>query len=325
MPSFAPLLPIISTRRLSVAKLRSFTLESKTDVRLIQVGAVFLLISLFLLIRGSKQYEFPDGINPIGEITIEGKVHRRFAKALNWMKLKGAETVFSKDLVYTPKDSRAEVQLDNGIKLILEPSTLVEFDSQTKNQFGVVLIEGKGQVIGPGGKSHTLHSGEKASPLIPVPKYEAPALLPEPEIWHEEQVDLSIEFDLAKSSGLALLNELELPETLDTQTRLTDFELVLKEPRTGVQKGPFEFWFELEWNPVPISDVQYELEISRTSDFEVSFKYPTQKTMVEIHLVDSGRYFWRVVSRKDGDKIISAVRRFLVSNASKTITSELGE
>lgn len=308
-----------------MAKLRSFTLESKTDVRLIQVGAVFLLISLFLLIRGSKQYEFPEGISPIGEISIEGKVHRRFAKALTWMKLKGADTVFSKDLVYTPKDSKAEVQLDNGIKLILEPSTLVEFDNQTKDQFGVVLIEGKGQIVIPGGRSQTLRPGETRSPLIPVPKYEAPALLPEPEIWREEQVDLSNEFDLSKGTGFALLNELELPELVETSARLTDFELVLKEPRPGIQKGPFEFWFELEWNPVPVSDVQYELEISRTSDFAVSFKYPTSKTLVEIHLVDSGRYFWRVVSRKENDKITSVVHRFVVSNASKTIKSELGE
>ena len=51
------------------------------------------------------------------------------------------------------------------------------------------------------------------------------------------------------------------------------------------------------WTPVPVPDVQYEINVSRDPDFKQSLWYPLKDNQVQADLMIKGDYYWRIKVR----------------------------
>lgn len=297
------------------------------DVRLIQLSVLLIMVSGFFLFRNSHQNQLVDGLSTIGELYAEGKISRRHSKSLSWQKIQGESKVFDRDMVFTPKDTHAVVTLPDGSTLVLEPESLVEFGARIQERFPIVIFSGKAKLIDPiSKKEEILTPPVSTSQLMLAPVKEEPVIpiFIEPDLLKGSQLSLLNQIEAIEAQPLPIVPEIDLlPAQLEMDS-LLDYQLTLDTPRPGNQRNNREFWLSLKWSPVPLEGVKYVLELSRTPDFSGSMTYQTIQSEIELHLYDSGKYFWRVTSLRGKEELRSLTQSFIVNNAARKITAEAG-
>jgi len=278
---------------------------SKTDAFLLLVGMLCTLLFSFLIFGPTQTHFDASGLSVIGSLETPTGVKRRHARALAWEEVRKTIPIYTKDLVYTPPQSSAEVKLGDDKILVLEPDSLVEFEAITQESFDIVLLQGSGTI-----KSG---SNEKAIPLklkvVAPMEFKSDKVLSLPqfyvdvETWSKAQSEY-----FTRSYSLPLLTPLAEVKKIEDQLNLnlTDFILELlpatqlKDSGSSSLEGP---WYELAWTRIPLANITYELEISRTPQFNRLIQQNLRKTRVPAQFLEGGDHFWRVVAKHKNQEL----------------------
>lgn len=278
---------------------------SKTDTFLLLVGVLCTLLFSFFIFGPTQTHFDVSGLNVIGSLETPTGVKRRHARALAWEEVKKTIPIYTKDLVYTPPQSSAEVRLGDDKILMLEPDSLVEFEAINQENFDIVLLQGSGTI--------KLGQSEKTIPLklkggAPV-EFKADKVLSLPqfyvdvETWSKAQSEY-----FSRASSVPLLTPLAEVKKIEDQLKLnlTDFILELlpatqlKDTGSSSLEGP---WYELAWTQIPLTNITYELEISRTPQFNRLIQQNLKTTRVPAQFLEGGEHFWRVVAKHKNEEL----------------------
>jgi len=281
--------------------------ESQIDRLLVSLGIALAFLAAGLLLFNSAESGLMEGLEPIGKLVTVNGVQRRHSRALSWSKIIREDKLYPKDMVYTPPNSSAEVFLNTSEKLILEPESMVEFDSVTSGTFNVVLVQGIAKIQSEKNKeTKVLVKEEPVTAVAPVVKRPPmPMLFVDVPSWEKKQVEL---FEGASRSLQlsSLLPEKPFSQLAEQANQsLEDFSISLG-PATTILDENKSLWYILKWSKIPLPGIVFEFEISREESFRRSIKQDliTQR-MVEIQLAEPGKYFWRVKAKGANSQIES--------------------
>ena len=286
--------------------------EASLDRLLIGLGLFFSVLGSFFLMRSNYEGGLLEGVQPIGELTTGKMVNRRHARALAWGKIEKVGQLYPKDIVYTPPGISAEVLLNNQEKLYLAPESMVEFDTFSKKGSQLVLLQGIAKIRDQSNQEKELKAVVEAAPLAPTVKpYQITPILLNTEAWKMTQSNL-----LASVSAIPRKLDF-IPETVVTVPNLdlnllSDFVVQLSAAKMLSDSSQETPWYRLEWQSVPLPGVIYDVEISRTEDFNRLIKYETKNAFLEAQFVGSGKYFWRVTARNQREKSQSTIQSVMV-------------
>jgi hypothetical protein len=311
--------------------------HSKQDRLLIGAGLLCALIASFPLLLGTQDSSLMKGAEKIGGLKTSGVVQRRHARALSWGKIRREGTIYKKDIVYAPKGTTAEIVLSGNEKLVLEPDSMVEFDDVSSDKMGVLLLEGQAKVYAE--KSGDMESkplvveAKKEIQVLPYPRVDAVSLfLVDPAVWREEQNRLGKSIQESSSKKLGLLAEIAVKVPDLTLMGLSDYSLTLLPPQEAAVNNSSSPWIELRWKEIPLSGVNYELEIAKTPDFRQLISHQTKTSSVRLQLFQNGQYFWRVRAQNKREQTVSSVHRFEVEangspkeNSDRIVTGDVAE
>ena len=283
-------------------------IESRIDRWLVSLGLVLGFLSAGLLFWGSSDSGLLEGLQPVGTLVTQNGVQRRHSKSLSWSKIAKSGKLYPKDVVYTPAQSSAEVQMGNSQKLILEPESMVEFDTVTSGTFNVVLVQGIAKIQSEKGEeTKILVKEEETSSVTPVLKRPSlPFLLVDLQAWRIQQGEL-IQV-LGKLGSNSKILEEEKGSLAPAELKSLQYFKVGLAPvltKTGEENSE---WQILRWSEIPLSGVLYEVEISRDENFKRAIRQDSLKNRtLEVQLLDPGQYFWRVKAKHSGNQIQSAL------------------
>jgi len=156
------------------------------------------------------------GVRPepvVGQIKVQGSVRRRVARSLHWANLTDG-TVHLKDIVYTPRDSRAVVTFKNGKTLEMEPDSMVQFDELNSGEVEISLLN-------------------LGTNLLPVPKDSKMGFLSDIRSLELRQGELSARLAEYSRHDLGLKEPQKLKHHNFDSGRLSDFELRLLKTASG--------------------------------------------------------------------------------------------
>ena len=125
---------------------------------ILEVG--ILLNELDVIQLTSTRYESQNQ-TPIGELTSSYKqVRRRSQKSLIWEDTQIQQSLFAFDSILTLKNSRAQVQLENNVKLKIYENTLVVLEPTSEKQGDRIRVNfRRGNLLSKSQKSYTLGAG----------------------------------------------------------------------------------------------------------------------------------------------------------------------
>lgn len=273
--------------------------------RTLLLGALFgAFLSLYFLF---KPADFSTvSLQFVGEIQSDGVIQRRPSRSLSWQKMNGGGSVYLRDYVYVPKDTKAKVVFENNTFLDLEPDSLIQFDEilQDQIQISLEMKTKKNDFLSwlPSLQQKLTHRLKSLSPL--------------------EELKASLEQTrLASFEHLASLRKISTKRSEEIPTQfLEDFELALIHPEEERYNLLSNRWLEVEWTTIPFNDVVYKIEVSQTSDFRKKIKYETKKSHLKIQLTDAGDYYWKVTATQKEQQISSKVGHFnMTSRGGKTL------
>lgn len=304
--------------------------HSRQDKLLIGAGLFCALIASYPLLVGNQDSTLLNGAEKIGGLKTSGVVQRRHARALSWGKIRREGTVYKKDIIYAPKGTSAEIVLSGNEKLILEPDSMVEFDDVSSDKMGVLLLEGQAKVFlkKPGeteSKPIVVEAKKDSIQVLPYPKVDAVSMFfVDPAVWKEEQVRLGKTIQEISSKKVGLLSEITVKVPDIKLLSLSDYSLMLLPPQESTGANGASSWIEMRWREMPVSGVNYELEIAKTPDFRQLITHRTKGSAVRLQLLQSGQYFWRVRAQNQKEQTVSSVHRFEIE-ANGKLTSKTSE
>lgn len=282
--------------------LTSLLPEKKGDRRLVILALAALAVVLGFLFGPSRVVDSEKGA-PIGTIEPSDRARRRHARNLFWSDLGSTEQLYEGDYVYVPKGHTASVQLTSASKAIEIPSdTLVQFDRSMIEGIVVNLVAGPPRFY--------LRQG--ASRLLAY----LPAMEPY-ELRHQEFTQRFNKRVLGPSPAQSTNSNAFKPLPLSS---LSQFEIALLAPEPGqrFRHGP-QTWIDVNWTPIPLSDVQFELQIAKDPDFRFMAPYQSLENGVALLFREEGKYFWRVMARRGMERLLSKPSSFEVSRFAPTL------
>lgn len=287
---------------------------------------------------------------PIGVLVTDGTVKRRPSRSLNWQGIEGEGTIFLKDTIFSPEDTRSVVTFENGAQMELEPGTMVRFSEVQMNQIDVALLRGDVSVTqGTTGASTSIEVTQKprnaeeaaaraaqerqnvaarterlrrivAQRLRQLPEMDAaniPLDMPFPD-----PTPLFIQLGELKKRTLASLRPPRLQAlgeiTESTPTRSVSSSLSLYQMKTVAPENKQKVRLRtgcvrLLWTPVPVRKVSYYLEISRDRKFRYVRSYGTRTNEIALRLNDNTLiYYWRVRAVYGSQSVVTPLSRFEV-------------
>ncbi|MFM8268887.1 MAG: hypothetical protein ACKN9V_01770 [Pseudomonadota bacterium] len=298
--------------------------ESRTDRFLLLLGFLLSLIVGSLLVTQSQDTEMLSKSPVIGTIKTLTGVNRRHARALSWSKIEKESKLYLKDMIYTPPQSSAEVILNSNEKLNLEPDSMVEFDSVSSARFNIVLLQGAAQLVSDKGTKSVLPKTDAVEVRMnEAQKPQLPVFFIDTKSWESSQKEL-LQSAYVALQPLKMLPEsslkalqLNLTSVLDYKVGLTPAKLI-----SNSSDGP---WFKLSWTALPIKGTNYEVEVSRNSQFNPSIKHETSQSTLEVQFLEEGSHYWRVTARNETDKNQSSVDSLIVPPFKKLPSEKGGE
>lgn len=103
--------------------------------------------------------------------------------------------------------------------------------------------------------------------------------------------------------------KLEIPP--NPEFGLMDFVVNLIYPASDSTVNPTDSgWVQLEWSPIPVADVTYEIQLSTDREFKDPMTFPTHSNSARMQVSAPGNYFWRVIARKNGTERSSRIASF---------------
>lgn len=275
------------------------TTYTKTDKVLLGLGLVASFIFAYLVFGPSQMHFNLSGLVEIGSLQTPTGVKRRHAKALEWEDIKNQTTIYTKDLVYTPVESSAEVKLADNRVLVLEPDSLVEFESVTNDNFEITLLKGAGKIKSTETKKETKLKVVEA----PIVKLEQEEPLRLPQFFVDVQTWESAQKEYVSKASMApeitkLLPVKKIEDVL--KFSLSDYIVELLPPQFKQETETEKTWYRLRWSSVPLPDITYELKVSRTPSFTRSVQQEIKKSQVPVQFLEPGKHFWKVIAKHKG-------------------------
>lgn len=274
---------------------------------------IMLLVALALAFLSSyflfKPTEF-NLVSPvfIGEVETEGSVQRRPSRSLSWQTINGGSSIYLKDYVYTPKDTRAKVIFSNKSFIELEPDSLIQFDEILQDQIQISLLDSERK------KKEDFFSWLPSLAQKLTKRLRAVSPLEELRESYENEFKAS----LANLDSLSRVTN-NVNQEIPTQL-LQDFDLNLLYPKDERYNVLSNRWLEVEWTEIPLQGVSYQIDVSQTNDFRKKITYQTKKSKIKIQINDPGHYYWRVVAKQNEEKLESTVGHFaMTSRGGKTL------
>lgn len=278
------------------------TTYTKVDKVLLCLGIVSSLVFIYFVFGPSQMQFNLSGLSEIGNLQTSTGVKRRHARALQWENIKNTSSIYTKDLVYTPVQSSAEVKLVDNRVLVLEPDSLVEFESVNNDNFEITLLKGRGEIRSIDGKKETILKPVKSVPIVNWEK-EEPLILPQffidVQTWARAQKEYVSKASLAPKVK-RLLKVKRIEEIL--QFSLLDYIVELLPPQVNQDIDQEKPWYELKWSSVPLPGIIYELKVSRTPSFNRSVQQEIRKSQVAVQFLESGKHFWKVIAKHKGQR-----------------------
>lgn len=274
---------------------------SWTDRLLILLGLVGSLIFSWILIFVSTGSIDLSGVSEIGTLTTTKSVKQRHARALAWDSLVKQGNIYTRDLIYTPSGTSAEVTLKGQNVLYLAPETLVEFDPVSLNEFDIVLLRGKGKIRNLANNTEKeIRAEKKASSLIKAASAVAlPFQYVEPKTWAKQQRE-KVKQALKKIQVSDVKPVKSLAEVIPFE--LSDFILELQ-PINPMNTDAGQIpWYQMAWSQIPIPGVVYELEVSRNPNFQRTIQQTFKTSRAKVQFLENGIHYWRVVAKEKEKK-----------------------
>lgn len=271
------------------------------DKALLALGLILSFLFGYLVFGPSRSQFNLTGLSQIGNLETSAGVKRRHAKALEWEEVRKSTPVYTKDLVYTPADSSAEVKLADNRILVLEPDSLVEFEAMTSENFEIVLLKGSGKIKSTDTKKEVPLKVVE-TPVVQLDQKE-PLKLPQffvnVQTWAQAQNEY-----VTKASVIPKISELLEVKKLEALVNfsLSDFVIELLPPQRELASSQENPWYQLRWTSVPLSDVSYEIKISRTGSFKRSVEQELKGSQVPVQFLEPGKHYYKVVAKQKDQK-----------------------
>lgn len=297
--------------------LRQTVPQTKVDQLLMVISFLLFSLSAYQLSYYSGESTLQEGAVEIADITTSGTIRRRHARTLHWGSVTEMGKVYLGDIVYTPKETGAEVTWGENERLELEPETMVQFDEITLNRISITLIEGKVKGVSLGTPSVTLKKRKEIFRVLPYPMTSNMQLLNKDQWLESEKIKLDEELKTVLEKNTILEPLAKMSEIFEDWKSLTDFSLELLPPPPKKDGLSREHWITMAWTKIPLSNVLYQLEISRERGFEHVILHQTKNHEISIQLEDPGVYYWRVKAIQGKKQIASPVRTFTLVSPRK--------
>lgn len=278
--------------------------KSLHDRILIALAIVAFIVTGYFLMVGLPSRLFAH-LEAIGSIESEGNVRRRHAGSLSWETMHGTQKIYLRDIIYVPKDVKAQVNL--GKRNFAIPSdTMVQFDESSVDQFEITLLELKGAVV----------------PLaLPAHRANLSNLLAEITPYELRLSELKSRTFSAIYEGPTLAKAFPMARHDFSLDKISDYEIRLIYPQPDRFNLRANRWMKMSWSPVPLPGVAYTLEVSKDSRFRKMLPHQTKTNRLLVQFDDEATFYWRVRGAKDDDETISEALSFtMVLRGGKTPT-----
>lgn len=288
-------------------------ITSKVDFFLLCLGFAGIAVCSYLLFFYAPKLDIQGG-NRIGTIYPRGVIRRRVARSLSWENLVGSSTLYLRDIIYAPKESSAEVELEGGKKITLLPDSMIQLDEVTSDQISITLIDG--QVKGQDANQVVV----KKEAVFRMPAYPtrgAQSVMMAPpiasfELKHSELLGRVQEFLRPKENRIVPKKVSELRNPLSLSS-LEYYVLKLLRPASNRYNLRANRSLEFAWTPIPLPRTRFVVELSRTPAFSSFLSHATSNTSVRLQIGEEGTYYWRVKLLCGGDERYSEQREFHMS------------
>lgn len=271
------------------------------DKALLALGLILSFLFGYLVFGPSRSQFNLSGLSQIGSLETSSGVKRRHARALEWEKVRKSTPVYTKDLVYTPVNSSAEVKLADDRILVLEPDSLVEFEAVTSENFEIVLLRGFGKIKSTKTNKEVLLKVAE-NPVVQLDQKETlrlPQFFVDVQTWAKAQGEYVTK--ASETPKMSKLLEVKKLEAL-LNFSLADFIVELLPPQRELASSRENPWYQLRWTAVPLPDVSYELKISRTGSFKRSVEQELKGSQVPVQFLEPGKHYFKVVAKQKDQK-----------------------
>lgn len=277
------------------------------DRMLIVLALVLFGFALYRLVNYIPSYEGPSGLVSVGKVEVDGVLRRRHAGSLAWTEIRGEAELYLRDLVYTPTGVIARVTGLDGRSMTLPQDSLVQFDEVTVSNLEITLRE-------------VAEPKRQVFRLLPVPKAQRSASLPDPLGLEMLFTDINKNFMRYQALPAPRLEAArKVAKAQDIKfDQVGDFELLLHYPHPKqVLAYAKDNWVKMAWSPVPITELNYEIEVSVGDKFAKKVPYQSRTNFLEVQFEKPGRYFWRVAAATAKGKLVSETREFTLKATAK--------
>lgn len=298
--------------------------ETNHGDRLLLVLAFFLFsYSSYFLSHYSFENQVPEGAVELGTLKSSGVVRRRHARTLHWANVAKEGSVYLGDIIYTPKNTTAEVSWGKNEKIELEPDSMVQFDEVTLNRVSILLMEGKIKQHGTKTNAISVKKVEEVFRVMPYPKTSQLTLDGDNLADLEKQkTELDEKLKPLLANKLTLEEYAKVTPLPEEKKKLSDFTLTLTSPKQEKFDLGKNSWMTMAWHAIPIKGIVYQLELSREKDFGRVVSHKTNSNELGIQFEDPGTYYWRVKAFSGREEIQSDINQFTLIDKRRNITED---
>lgn len=230
--------------------------------------------------------------NIVGKIRTDSTVRRRHAKTLHWHDVRGQDTIYLRDIVYTPRDTLAVVTFNDGKTLELKPDSMVQFDEVTSDGLQINLFD------------------FTTFRLIPYPKTVRSTLLADPRPLELRHAEYTQRLDSRLKRGLNLERFRKLSPVSLVLDRLSDYTVILVRPENKTYNLSTSRWLQYVWTPIPLENVDFQLHISLDPQFRRFQTHRSKAYKLLVQFDSPNEYFWRIKATQGREHIYSNVGAF---------------
>lgn len=276
-------------------------LLSKVDRAGIVASALVFLISSSWLIYDSHFSDNGDnaGLIALGKINpIKNQTRRRHAEGFTWFDVHQTKPVYNGDFIYTGADANAEITLDDGSTIRLEPSTLIVLNFKDKLNLDLQFGSFSGDLKN---KSEIKIGGE--------------TLNTDASNFSIAKNTQGLDIDIKTGALNSGVKKLGVGSSSLNQGKVFNLEksidLLYPKNTNWVWLKPNQK-LEMSWSGP--ENIDYVVELSTTSNFEkVILSETSQKQKIDISFsYFQTEIFWRVIGlSKDQKKYLSPVQSFV--------------